>query len=156
MKAVTSSWSRGSIVPQRAASAELCDWEEKQAVLLAGLLLNPALPVSSVGGTAVRWQCLSVLFMQTAESERKVRHLINGCRRGSVSYVFLRAQIQRQSSARGYRFCIFLSSEVWNKLWWLNFSVLSPSRPPSSFTLSTPWNLLPPYCLPAVYKMPTC
>jgi len=43
MKVVTSSWSRGSIVPQRAANAELCDWEERQAVLLAGLLLNPAL-----------------------------------------------------------------------------------------------------------------
>ena len=113
MKAVTSSWSRGSIVPQRAASAELCGWEERQAVLLAGLLLNPALQVSSAGGAAFRWQCLSVFFMQTAESERKDRHLINGCGCGSVSYVFLRAQIQRQNpSARGYRFCIFLSSEI--------------------------------------------
>lgn len=117
MKAVTSSWSRGSIVPQRAASAELRDWEEMQAVLPAGLLLNPALRLSSAGGAAFCWQCSSVLFMQTAESERKVRHLINGCGCGSVSYVFLRAQIQRQNpSARGCRFCIFLYSEIFKQV----------------------------------------
>lgn len=56
MKAVTSSWSRGSIVPQRAASAELCGWEEKQAVLLAGLVLNPVLQVSSAGGASFHYQ----------------------------------------------------------------------------------------------------
>jgi len=67
--------------------------------------------VSSAGGAAFGWQCSSALFMQTAESEREVRHLINGCGCGSVSYVFLRAQRQNPSVG-GCRFCIFLSSEV--------------------------------------------
>lgn len=37
-EAVTSGWSRGSIVSQRAASTDLCGWEELWAVLLAGFL----------------------------------------------------------------------------------------------------------------------
>lgn len=123
MKAVTSSWSKGSIVPQRAASAELCDWEERQAVLLAGFTAESCAVNVFCRGAAFS---SSVLFMQTAESERKVRHLINRCGCGSVSYVFLRAHIQRQNrSARGYRI-FFLSSEILSKLWPLNFSLLFP------------------------------
>lgn len=72
----------------------------------------------------------SVLFMQTAESGRKLRHLINGCGCGSVSHVFLRAHIQRQNpSAGGYRISFFFSSETLSKLWPLNFSILFPFPP---------------------------
>lgn len=39
------------------------------------------------------WQCSPAPFMRTAECERKVRRLINGCGCGSVDYVVAGAQI---------------------------------------------------------------
>lgn len=78
--------------------------------------------------TGRSWQCSPVPFLQTAESGRKLRRLINGCGCGSVDYVSVGAQIQRENpSARHYRFCVYFSGQILRKLWCLHFSVFLTS-----------------------------